>query len=140
MTYAANFNSAVLLAAAQQQLVQSLVATVNVAFTRQFECLGSLTGGKQADLLYRVLVAMLQAARQILSKVDASAAPPLLSACRILLAKLHQQAVMGLGAAVSSNDPLVTVQLPSKCHDVLRLLLEVFDAGRRAEDVRMQVI
>jgi hypothetical protein len=77
--------------------------------------------------------------RTLLAQSDTSAsAPLLLTAARVLLARLHEAAGLSLGPDAGGADPLAFVRLPSKCLDLLRGLLDVFAAGRQSPDVRAQ--
>lgn len=69
-----------------------------VLFSKQYDTMGALFSGKQAELLHSVLLATLAVMRQLLARQDVDTATELGTTIRVLLSKLQEQAALSPGA------------------------------------------
>ncbi|KAJ9507657.1 hypothetical protein QJQ45_019155, partial [Haematococcus lacustris] len=133
---------------ALQAAAEAWVQLAEVAFTRCYAQLApALPDADPLTKLYEVLTYSLQASSQLLatqaaggqSSSPATSLPPLLvNAARILLSKLQEQAAVSVPLGMAA-DPLALVRVPTRCHELLRLLLELLARARRSQLVRVQL-
>lgn len=136
--YAQQYNQYALVAGAQAALVGGWAQLVQVLFTRQYGLLGSLVDGSPADGLFQVLLLSLEVVHQLLGRQEGVMSATLCNVCRVLLSRLQEQALAYMALAQPA-DPLASVRVPSKCHELLRLLLELIQRSRRIQPVRVQL-
>jgi len=141
LRYVQHFNAYALLSGAQAAVAEAWLQLTQIVFTRQYEQLAAVLPHGPAERLLEVLMASLEVTRRLLTTVpgtNSDLSPLMVNVARILLSKLQEQAVVNVSMGQTA-DPLALVRAPHRCHELLRLLLELLALSRRVQPVRVQL-
>ncbi|KAF5839634.1 hypothetical protein DUNSADRAFT_290 [Dunaliella salina] len=129
LRYVQHFNAYALLSGAQ-----AAVAEAWLQLTQHFNAYVLLVGAPQAAVA-EAWLQLTQVTRRLLTTVpgtNSDLSPLMVNVARILLSKLQEQAVVNVSMGQSA-DPLALVRAPHRCHELLRLLLELLALSRRVQ-------
>ncbi|GAX76338.1 hypothetical protein CEUSTIGMA_g3784.t1 [Chlamydomonas eustigma] len=147
LRFAQQYNTYILLRGSLAAAAEAWGQAVEVVFTRHFDQVASVLptfhGGMRAgpaEALLEVLSAVLGTVKRMLGKGEGGSAVTrqMAEVARMLLSKLQEQVVVNASLG-QSTDPLSLIRAPSRCHELLRTLLDVLQLSRRAQGVRVQL-